>query len=182
MSVIMEDFEDLPLLSEEEENELENSKLPFGGLLGNSVQLRVIREIVADPWRDFRPKNLKVLTSASAPRIKNTLDNLVSLGFLKNVSSDSQRPVYRANLKSKSLTALTFLAYAITDDRDRTNYMDEAISDYCGENTSTNNLNFTVNHVTNVSYQVNISQDVAAKMPESAIFAKESWMSIAQGA
>jgi len=42
MSVIMEDFEDLPLLSEEEENEFENSKLPFGGLLGNSVQLRVI--------------------------------------------------------------------------------------------------------------------------------------------
>jgi hypothetical protein len=129
----MNDLSDLPLLSDEEERRLEFCRLPFGGLLGNTVLLRVIREITADPYREFRPKELEALTASSAPRIKNALELLAAQGLLENVSSDSQRPAYRVNLSSKRLMALTFLAYAVTDDRDATNYMDDAVRHYYEE-------------------------------------------------
>jgi hypothetical protein len=129
----MIELKDLPRLSEEDELELEAAKLPFGGLLGNSVLLRVIEEIVADPCREFRPKNLKILAASSAPRIKAALDALTDQGLLEKTSLDSQRPVYKANLESKRLTVLTLLAYAVIDDRDETDCMNQAIKDYCGD-------------------------------------------------
>jgi hypothetical protein len=126
----MEEFEDLPLLPAELEEKLGSIKQPYGGLFGNSVLARVIREIVADPCREFRPKSLEILTSSSAPRIKNALDTLTALEILKKISDDTQRPVYVVNFESKRLTALTFLAYAVTDDRDGTECMYAAIKDY----------------------------------------------------
>lgn len=129
----MEDIEDLPFLSEEDEQKLEAGKLPYSGLFGNSVLLRVIEEIVADPHREFRPKKLQILTASSPPSIKTALDALTAQGLLRKTSSDPQRPVYKVNLESKRLAALTHLAYAVTDDRDETNYMDEAIKDYCND-------------------------------------------------
>jgi hypothetical protein len=129
----MEKLEDLPLLSEEEEQKLEAGKLPYSGLFGNSVLLRVVEEIVADPHREFRPKKLQILTASSPPSIKTALDALTAQGLLRKSSSDPQRPVYKVNLESKRLTALTHLAYAVIDDREDTNYMDEAIKDYCND-------------------------------------------------
>jgi hypothetical protein len=186
----MKDFDDLPLLSEEEEKRLEESKLPFGGLLGNSVHLRVLREIVADPWRDFKPKNLKLLTSASAPRIKDSLETLASLGLLKNVSDDQQRPVYKANLEDIRLTALTFLAYAATDARDGTNFMDEAIRFYCDEELPNkyewllagNNHGVTFNQLNFTTYQVIMSPASEQKPIEEIELTKESLIAAAQGA
>jgi hypothetical protein len=61
------------------------------------------------------------------------LDALTDQGLLKKTSIDSQRPVYKANLESKRLTALTLLAYAVIDDRDGTDCMNQAIKDYCGD-------------------------------------------------
>ncbi len=129
----MEDLSDLPLLSEEDEKQMESNRLPFGGLFGNTVLLRVIREITADPYREFRPKELVALAASSAPRIKNALETLVAQGLLENISRDPQRPVYRVNLASKRLTALTLLAYAVTDDRDGTASMEDAIRHYYDE-------------------------------------------------
>jgi len=126
----MNDLSDLPLLSDEDEGRLEFSRLPFGGLFGNTVLIRVIREITADPYREFRPRELEVLTSSSAPRIKNALELLAAQGLLENISCDSQRPVFRVNLSSKRLMALTLLAYAVTDDRDGTDCMDDAVRHY----------------------------------------------------
>ncbi|MBN1236222.1 MAG: hypothetical protein JW999_09280 [Methanotrichaceae archaeon] len=132
----MNDLSDLPLLSDEDERRLEFCRLPFGGLFGNTVLLRVIREITADPYREFRPKELEALTASSAPRIKNALEALVAQGLLENISSDSQRPVYKANLSSKRLMALTLLAYAVTDDRDGTDCMNDAVRHYYDERLS----------------------------------------------
>jgi len=129
----MDDFDDLPLLPSELVEKWENIKKPFGGLFGNSVPIRVLSEIVADPDREFRPKDLERLADATAPSIKKSLETLTSLGLLEERLHDSQRPFYRVNLTSKRLTALTFLAYAIIDDRDGTNCMDVAIKDYCEE-------------------------------------------------
>lgn len=127
----MDTFDDLPLLPPELVVKWENIKKPFGGLFGDSVHIRVLSEIVADPDREFRPKDLERLAAASAPSIKKSLETLTSIGLLEERLLDSQRPFYRANLMSKRLTALTFLDYAIIDDRDGTDYMDDVIEDYC---------------------------------------------------
>lgn len=129
----MEELDSLPLLSEDDEAKLSATKLPYNGLLGDSVLLRVIEEIVADPHREFRPKKLQILTSSSAPRIKNALDALVAHGLLEKKSTDKQRPAYLVNLDDKRLTALTLLAYAVHDVRDETDCMNQAIKSYCSE-------------------------------------------------
>jgi hypothetical protein len=103
---------------------------PYGGLFGNSVQIQVVEEIVADPYSDYRPKDLEEMTGASAPSIRRVLNNLTTLGLLIKDSRDAQHPVYRPNLESKKIVALTFLAYALVDDRKGSEYMDSAILEY----------------------------------------------------
>ena len=103
---------------------------PYGGLFGNAVQIKVVEEIVADPYSDYRPKDLEEMTGASAPSIRRVLNNLTTLGLLIKDSNDAQHPVYRPNLKTKKIVALTFLAYALADDRNGSEYMDSAILEY----------------------------------------------------
>jgi len=103
---------------------------PYGGLFGNTVQINVVEEIVADPYSDYRPKDLEELIGASSPSIRRALSNLTSLGLLIKDSSDAQHPIYSPNLDSKKIVALTFLAYAMTDDREGMDLMNTAIVDY----------------------------------------------------
>ncbi|MCK4734335.1 MAG: hypothetical protein KAT65_17910 [Methanophagales archaeon] len=103
---------------------------PYGGLFGNSVQINVVEEIVADPYSDYRPKDLEEIIGASAPSIRRALQNLTNLGLLIKDVGDAQHPVYRPNLDSNKIVALTFLAYAMIDDRDGSECMNTAISDY----------------------------------------------------
>ncbi|NQE45898.1 hypothetical protein C5S31_07750 [ANME-1 cluster archaeon GoMg2] len=103
---------------------------PYGGLFGNSVQVNVVEEIVADPYSNYRPKDLEEIIGASPPAIRRALGDLTTLGLLKKDLSDAQHPIYHPNLDSKKIIALTFLAYAMTDDREGTNLMNTAILDY----------------------------------------------------
>lgn len=103
---------------------------PYGGLFGDNAQIKIIEEIVADHNRNYRPRYFEEMTGASAPSVRKALNNLTSLGLLEKDSSDNQHPVYRANLKSKKLIALTFLSLASIDDRDGTECMDFAVFDY----------------------------------------------------
>ncbi len=103
---------------------------PYGGLFGVNAQLKIIEEVVADPYRSYRPRYFEEMIGASAPSIRKALNNLTSLGLLEKDISDIQHPIYRANLKSKKLVALTFLSLASIDDRDKTECMDFAILDY----------------------------------------------------
>jgi hypothetical protein len=120
--------EKLPLLPPELEEYLGK---PYGGLFGTGVNARVVEQVVADPYRDYRPKDLMELEKASAPAIRKALADLTRLGLLVKDRSDRQHPVYRVNLSSKKLVALTLLAYASLDDRDGCNCMDEAVLEYC---------------------------------------------------
>ena len=104
---------------------------PYGGLFGNSVIIRLLEEIVSDPYRNYHPKDLEEIVSASSPSIRESLSTLTSIGILEKDEGTQKHPVYRANIDSKRLMALTFLSYAILDDREKTNCMDEAIIDYC---------------------------------------------------
>ncbi len=103
---------------------------PYGGLFGDNAQIKIIEEIVADHNRNYRPRYFEEMTGASAPSVRKALNNLTSLGLLEKDISDNQHPVYRANLKSKKLIALTFLSLASIDDRDGTECMDFAVFDY----------------------------------------------------
>jgi hypothetical protein len=106
--------------------------LPYGGLFGDSVHARVVEEMVADPNRDYRPKDLARLTDSSAPAIRKALATLVSLGLITKDSSDRQHPVYRVDVASKKFVALTLLAFAAVDDRDGTHCMEDAAADHFG--------------------------------------------------
>ncbi len=107
---------------------------PYGGLFGDAkqtiLQTKIIEEIVADPYRNYRPHYFEEMTGASAPSIRKALNTLTSLKLIDKDVNDIKHPIYRANLKSKKLVALTFLSLASIDDRDGTECMDFAILDY----------------------------------------------------
>lgn len=107
------------------------SMLPYDGLFGDSNLIRVIRQIIADPFTAYRPIDLEMLTKNRAPTVRDSLKILTSLGLLIKDESDHQHPVYRVNTESKRYLALTFLAYAVLDDKNGTKSMDEVIADYC---------------------------------------------------
>lgn len=119
--------ENLPELPEDLEPFLDK---PYGGLFGDNARTRIIEEIIADPHRYYRPRYFEELTGASAPTVRKILNSLTKIGLLEKDTSDRQHPIYRVNLNSKKVTALTFLAYASLDDRDGSNCMDDAILDY----------------------------------------------------
>jgi len=119
--------EDLPTLPESIEVYLNK---PYGGLFGSSVLAQVVEEIVSDPTMEYRPGYLEELTGASAPSIREALATLVDLGLLTKRRETGHHPLYRVNVASKKFTALSLLAYAVLDDRDGTDCMDEAVPDY----------------------------------------------------
>lgn len=119
--------EHLPELPEEYENYVDK---PYGGLFGDNFQTKIIEEIVADPYRNYRPKDFEELIGATAPPVRKALNNLTALGLLEKDTTDRQHPIYQPNLRCNKIVALTFLSYASVDDRDGSEYMDGAIMDY----------------------------------------------------
>lgn len=120
--------EEYPEFSEEM---VEHIDEPFDGLFGNNVQTRVVEELTADPFNIFRPKELEELTDSSTPSIRKALKNLVELDLVEKKEEDSQHPVYRVNMDSNVLKALTFLSLALIDDKEETNHMEQAVIEYC---------------------------------------------------
>ena len=122
----------------EEENKImsasctsKGTRLPYDGLFGDSNLIRVLRQVIADPFTEYRPIDLEKLTNNCAPTVRDSLKTLTSLGLLIKDESDHQHPVYRVNTESKRYLALTFLAYAVLDDKKGTDCMDDVIADYC---------------------------------------------------
>lgn len=103
---------------------------PYDGLFGNTVLAHVIEEFVASPSVVYRPKDLEELTEKSEPSIRSALSTLLRLGLIEKVSLDSQSPLYRVRVEAKKFVALSFLAYAMLDDRDGSDCMDTAVHDY----------------------------------------------------
>lgn len=110
---------------------VELSDSPFGGLFGDTAELRVLQEIVADPFSDYTHRDLMELTGLSDPSVRRGLRVLLKQGIVANVSGDRRSPLYRPNRTSKKLTGLMFLAYSILDDETGENSMDMAVKDYC---------------------------------------------------
>jgi hypothetical protein len=112
------EVEDYPLLTEAEEQQLECSRKPFYGLFGDSLKLRILERLMADPGNCFSPKDLipfvnqgnKLVNSWS---IEVILKRMVEEGLLE-ICPDCK--AYRVNFKSKRWVALTLLAFAGNDD------------------------------------------------------------------
>ena len=124
---IIEKEEELEELPKELEKYL---NLPYGGLFGNNIQIKIIEEIVADPYHDYQPKDFEGMIGATAQSIKKALNNLSKLGLIKKEKSEDGSIIYKPNTQSKTIVALTLLSYASIDDRDGTNIMDKSIEDY----------------------------------------------------
>jgi hypothetical protein len=121
-------------LPELPENLEEFLDIPYGGLFGDSALAQIVEEIVADPTMYYRPKYLEELTGRKPKTVRYALQRLAQLGLIENVSKDSHHPVYRVVVESKKFIALSLLAYALLDDRDKTRCMDTAILDYYHKN------------------------------------------------
>jgi len=106
--------------------------LPFDGLFGDTAELRVLQEIVADPYSDYTQCELMELTGLSDPSVRKGVRALVRQGILKDVSKARRHPIYRAEPGSKKLVALTFLAYASLDEKAGGSSMEDAVRGYCG--------------------------------------------------
>lgn len=103
---------------------------PYGGLFGDNIQINIIEEIIADPYDDYRPRYFEEITGASPPTIRKALNNLTNLGLIEKDTRDRQHPIYRLNFNSKKQIAMTFLSFALVDDRDESDLMNAAILDY----------------------------------------------------
>ncbi len=114
------------ILSQDEEMYLDE---PYGGLFGDTAIAKVVEELVADPTMDYRPKYLADITGKSEASIYLILKKLMKLGLIEK-SVEGKHPVYRVRVGSKKFAALSFLAYAMLDDRDGTDCMDMAVADY----------------------------------------------------
>ena len=98
---------------------------PYGGLFADELQIKIIEEIVADPYGNYRLQYFEEMTGASPNIISKALNNLLMLELIEK-DDDS----YKANLKSKKLVALTLLSFACIDDRDGSECMNYAILEY----------------------------------------------------
>lgn len=105
---------------------------PFEGLFGDTAELRVLQEIVADPYSDYSHHDLMELTGLSDPSVRRGVRVLLDHGMLRNISSARRNPLYRTNLDSKKLMALTFLSYAVLDEKTGSTSLEDAVRHYCG--------------------------------------------------
>jgi hypothetical protein len=126
-NVSRKDEEDVPRLPRELERYLAR---PYVGLFGMSAFSEVVEEVVADPLRPYRPKDLEEATGRSAPTVRRVLAVLTRLGLLARDPGDPQHPVYRVVTGSRTFVALTLLALGVGDDRDGTDCMDTAMRNH----------------------------------------------------
>ena len=107
-----------------------NNSNPFGGILGNSVIIKVIQEFIADPDEPYSLSYMHELTETSKPAIKDAFKTLLKTGLIYRANKNYKRPLYKINKGSKKYVALSLLSYAALDDINKTNTMDEALKEY----------------------------------------------------
>lgn len=105
--------------------------LPYDGLFGDSNLISVLEEVIADPYIEYRPIDLVILTQETPPTVRKSLKILSSVGLLKKDSTDRRHPRYRVDTDSKRFLALNLLAYAVLDDKLGTDTVDKFIANYC---------------------------------------------------
>jgi hypothetical protein len=117
----------VPVLPKQFEKYIE---FPYGGLFGRAPIVQVVEEIIADPHSKRTVKETSKLLELPKESVKHVFTVLSGLNIMIH-EKKGKKNVYTVNLDSKQVIALTFLAYAVGDDRDKNvNCMDRAIVDY----------------------------------------------------
>ncbi|MEI6795285.1 MAG: hypothetical protein WCK39_00320 [Methanomassiliicoccales archaeon] len=109
---------------------MEIDELPFGGLIPSTIKGEILAQIVADPFTEYTPKRMAFLVGRAPSRVSEALKELEGIGIIEDVSKGSHRPLFVTTDNSRRLTALTFLALAVGDDRTGDECMNIAIIDY----------------------------------------------------
>lgn len=104
---------------------------PFGGIFGDSNLIRIVQQVIADPFIEYMGIDLEMLTS-NYKDTRESIAYLVSIGFLIKKEYEFCY-VYKINTESKKYIALTFLAYAALDDKNGTSTMNNIIGDYLNQ-------------------------------------------------
>lgn len=114
------------------------SDFPFDGLFGNTVVARVLAELIADPYRSYRAKELVELVESSPPSVRQALTILSGTGLVGVDQSDPRHLEYFVKVSNRRVAALTFLLMAAVDDRTsgEADLLGEAIADYAQRNPS----------------------------------------------
>jgi hypothetical protein len=107
------------------------SSQPFDGLLGDTIHLQVLANLIAEPCKQYRIKDIVEQTESNPGTVSKVLRTLEELRFVEEVVPGAKHPVYRVNCESNKLMALTILALAIKDDRDGSELMNDTIMHYC---------------------------------------------------
>jgi hypothetical protein len=122
--------ENYPLLTEAEERQLEYARKPFYGLFGNSLKLRILEQLMADPNNCMMPEEMVpfvydqdikslnpegFIRKAFTSQVEEVFKELIKEGLLE-ICPDCK--AYRVNFKAKRWVALTLLAFAGNDDSD----------------------------------------------------------------
>ena len=72
-------------------------KIPFGGIIGNSVIVRVLQELVADPGSTYSQADLSKLTESSKPSVKDAIIRLEKLRFLRKTNKNNTHLKFWSN-------------------------------------------------------------------------------------
>lgn len=110
-------------------NEEGFERYPFGGILGNSVIVRVLEQFIADPDSAYSISDLAKLTNSSKPAVSDSIEQLKRFSILRTINKNKTRPQYVIRKNINKLTALILLQYAVIDDEQGTELMMEAISE-----------------------------------------------------
>lgn len=100
---------------------------PFGGTLGDTPILKVVEEMVADPFDPYTSQELAEFTGLSLMEVNDALEKLCMVGLVTQ-NGDT----YTVNVECKRYLALTLLAYAVLDDAWGTDLMVHVMRDYLG--------------------------------------------------
>ena len=105
---------------------MDDSGLPagFGWFLGNEPRIRILYELVNEPFLRFTVEEMAERAQVTEPRAINVLNRLVDEHFC--IVADH---TYRVNVASKRFLALLCVAIAVADDKDNGTRLDQFLDD-----------------------------------------------------
>lgn len=105
--------------------------MPFGGIIGDSVRIRLLEEFISDPDNPtYSLADLARYTASSPPAVKKELTKLLKQGFIKVTNKNTHRPTYQVDTKSKRFFILTLLSTAVLDDKNGTELTEYEMDNY----------------------------------------------------
>ena len=82
------------------------SNLPFEGVLGNTVQLRLLQHLMSTPRLDFNITELQRITKVSRSSVDRTIKNFVQWGMVRETGRRGNMTFYAINEESQLVRSM----------------------------------------------------------------------------